>query len=412
MRTGFYIALCGAFITGAAFAAVSGRMELSISLALGALATLCIVYRTAVLPVKAIRTGMDLLKSQDFASRLRKVGNREADEIVDVFNRLMDTTKEERLHNREQNEFLSMLIEASPMGIAICDFEGNIRSSNPAFQSFCNLIPASTLATLQSGEQKVIRPTGSQVLRCSRHHFMDRGFKRPFYLVERLTDEIIQAETGMFHKIVRVMGHEVNNTLGGIASVLESLSDIHADDDLLHSAIEGSRASCVALGKFVKAYSDIVKTPEPVFENLCLADFASSEKPFLSSMCPPHIEFRTEISESGVCIQADPVLLERVMVNAVKNSIESISSRYGTKGRITLRTADRSIEIEDDGPGLSSDSAAKVFTPFFSTKNSGRGLGLMLIADILRKHRAEYSLASRNGKTTFCIKFQFSHNQM
>lgn len=72
MRTGFYIALCGAFITGAAFAAVSGRMELSISLALGALATLCIVYRTAVLPVKAIRTGMDLLKSQDFASRLRK----------------------------------------------------------------------------------------------------------------------------------------------------------------------------------------------------------------------------------------------------------------------------------------------------------------------------------------------------
>ncbi len=390
MRTGFYIALCGAFITGAAFAAVSGRMELSISLALGALATLCIVYRTAVLPVKAIRTGMDLLKSQDFASRLRKVGNREADEIVDVFNRLMDTTKEERLHNREQNEFLSRLIEASPMGIAICDFEGNIRSSNPAFQSFCNLIPASTLATLQSGEQKVIRPTGSQVLRCSRHHFMDRGFKRPFYLVERLTDEIIQAETGM----------------------LESLSDIHADDDLLHSAIEGSRASCVALGKFVKAYSDIVKTPEPVFENLCLADFASSEKPFLSSMCPPHIEFRTEISESGVCIQADPVLLERVMVNAVKNSIESISSRYGTKGRITLRTADRSIEIEDDGPGLSSDSAAKVFTPFFSTKNSGRGLGLMLIADILRKHRAEYSLASRNGKTTFCIKFQFSHNQM
>ncbi len=319
MRTGFYIALCGAFITGAAFAAVSGRMELSISLALGALATLCIVYRTAVLPVKAIRTGMDLLKSQDFASRLRKVGNREADEIVDVFNRLMDTTKEERLHNREQNEFLSRLIEASPMGIAICDFEGNIRSSNPAFQSFCNLIPASTLATLQSGEQKVIRPTGSQVLRCSRHHFMDRGFKRAFYLVERLTDEIIQAETGMFHKIVRVMGHEVNNTLGGIASVLESLSDIHADDDLLHSAIEGSRASCVALGKFVKAYSDIVKTPEPVFENLCLADFVSSEKPFLSSMCPPHIEFRTEISESGVCIQADPVLLERVMVNAVKN---------------------------------------------------------------------------------------------
>ena len=77
-----------------------------------------------------------------------------------------------------------------------------------------------------------------------------------------------------------------------------------------------------------------------------------------------------------------------------------------------MRTADRSIEIEDDGPGLSSDSAAKVFTPFFSTKNSGRGLGLMLIADILRKHRAEYSLASRNGKTTFCIKFQFSHNQM
>lgn len=74
---------------------------------------------------------------------------------------------------------------------------------------------------------------------------MDRGFRRPFFLVERLTDEILEAETAVFTKIVRTMSHEVNNTLGGVVSVLETLAALHSDDDGISAAIGSCCDSCL-----------------------------------------------------------------------------------------------------------------------------------------------------------------------
>lgn len=80
--------------------------------------------------MNAIRSGMDLLRCQDFASRLRKVGQKDADEVVALYNSVMSNMKAERLKNLEQDSFLSKLIEASPMGIAICKLDGSIETKN------------------------------------------------------------------------------------------------------------------------------------------------------------------------------------------------------------------------------------------------------------------------------------------
>ena len=87
---------------------------------------LILFYRSVVIPLNAVQNGIYLLREQDFSSRLRKTGQTDADQVVMLFNSLMDTLKTERLKTQEQNHLLTLLIDASPMGIAICDFDGNI----------------------------------------------------------------------------------------------------------------------------------------------------------------------------------------------------------------------------------------------------------------------------------------------
>lgn len=96
------------------------------------------------------------------------------------------------------------------------------------------------------------------------------------------------------------------------------------------------------------------------------------------------------------------MLIERVIVNIVKNAAESIGSR---QGEIVIRLADNVLTVSDNGPGLSEEAAGKIFTPLFSTKHPDRGLGLMLIAEILRGHGAWFSL-STSERTVFEIRFK------
>ena len=103
-------------------------------------------YRKVVQPLNSIANGMDLLREQDFSSRLAPVRQAEADRIVDMFNRMMDQLKNERLRLREQNHFLDLLINVSPMGVVILDFDGKISMLNMAAMRTSSAIPALTPA--------------------------------------------------------------------------------------------------------------------------------------------------------------------------------------------------------------------------------------------------------------------------
>lgn len=403
-RRTFWMIIAVAAMLGCGLTTYLGKETFVYPLCFVAVLALALFYRAAMVPMKAVSRGMDLLRSGDFASRLRLTGQKEADQVVTLYNTIISNIKAERLKNLEQNGFLSQLIEVSPMGIAICNLDGAIERTNRAFEALSNESLLAALSSLPDGASCVIRPEPSMVLKCSRLTFMDRGFHRPFFLVERLTDEIVRAETSVFGKVVRTMGHEVNNTLGGVVSVLETLADFHHDDPETVAAIDSCRSSCINLGAFVKAYSDVVKLPEPELERIALNQFVSDTIPFLAEMLPPHITIEPEFHPSAPSADLDPMLIHRVIVNAVKNSVESIGS---TPGRIIIRTAPDTLEIIDNGKGISQEVAKHIFSPFFSTKHHDRGLGLMLISDILRRHKAKFTLATApDGLTRLTIIFR------
>ncbi|MBO4978551.1 MAG: HAMP domain-containing histidine kinase [Muribaculaceae bacterium] len=401
MKSTVLFLLCAAAIAASAVCAYLGHMVWCGVGAAVALLLLLAIWRSIALQLRTIATGMDLLRSRDFASRLRHVGEPQADSMVDLYNSLMENLKTERLRASEQHGFLSKLIEASPMGVAICTFDGDVEQQNESFRRLATPAVMKALQGLADGEDTTVRE-GTQVVRCSRNFFMDRGFRRPFYLVERLTDEIVRAETDVFNKLVRTVSHEVNNTLGGVISTLDTLADIHGDDADIKPVISGCSDSCRQLGDFVKSYAEVAKLPELKLEDVDLTDFAGENLPFLRSMCPPGIEIEMVSDGGEACVQADPMLLQRVVINIVKNSIESI----GRRGKIELNIKGRTLRVIDTGKGIRPEDIKNIFRPFYSTKHPDRGLGLMLVSEILRRHNADFSLATMGPFTYFTIKFK------
>lgn len=362
-------------------------------------------------PLKAVQNGMYLLREQDFSSRLRPIGQADADRIVELYNTLIDSMRAERLKNLEQDRFLSLVVDVSPLGIAICDFDGRIVQTNRAWDRMQSATLSHAIDGVADGDTATVRVADSLIVRISRLWFMDKGFRRRFILVEKLTDEIVAAEKQMFNTIVRTIGHEVNNSLGSVMSVLESLEEMHAGDALTADAITSCSASCANLVGFVRGYADIVKLPAPVPEQVDLNEWLMRLRPALQALVTGRgITLEMNLGEGEAPSRIDPMLMERVLVNIVKNAAESIGDEK--KGVITVSLAAVTepdtpachlLSVTDNGKGISPEASKKLFTPFFSTKNPDRGLGLMLVTDILRAHRSRFSLSTspETSLTTF-----------
>lgn len=385
-----------------------------------------LIYHHIIKPLHVAEMGMDLLREQDYASRLAPVGQRDADRIVELFNRLMDRLKAEHLRMLETDHLLTLIIEASPVGIISMDCDDrvnltnsaarNILGSDPEGLSLKQLAAMSAIgqecASLTPGESRVVRFTDTMVYRLARLAYMDRGMSCTFLLIEPLTEEVRRAERDAYGKVIRTIGHEVNNSLASISSLLSLLLEIKPwgeEDTDLTEAVEASCSRARHLSNFISAYAQVVKIPELNLQEKNPGEFLHEIEPFLRSMTSgANIGLDIIIRRKDLpMINMDVMLLEQAIINIVKNSIESIGSER-KDGHIDLAINDSKVlTITDNGSGLSPESSRSLFTPFFSTKSSGRGLGLMFVAEILRRHGATFTLATdaETRLTTFTIRF-------
>ena len=381
-------------------------------------------YRKVIKPLNSIAGGMDLLRAQDFSSRLAPVGQREADRIVQVFNRMMDQLKEERLRLREQNHFLDLLISVSPMGVIILTLDEKISMVNKASLEFMdegeeeNLIGksmhklngtlAEELKRLPKGATETIRLSNSRIYRCSRLSFIDRGFAHPFYLIESLTADVMKAEKKAYEKVIRMIAHEVNNSVAGITSTLDTVNGaLQTIDDTedLQEVMKVCIERSFSMSRFITNFADVVKIPEPQLEEVSLNERVISCKRFMENVCQSRdINLQMDLCKENPTVNIDTSLFEQVLINIIKNSAESI----GEKGCITIRTSASPLmlEIGDTGQGISKETETMLFTPFFSTKPNGQGIGLIFIREVLMKHNCNFSLRTYpDGITRFRICF-------
>ena len=385
-------------------------------------------YRKVVKPINSIANGMELLHEQDFSSKLSSVGQPEADQIVTIFNRMMMRMKDERVRMREQNHFLDLLINASPMGVVILDFEQRITTINPSAKRFLaareNVIGqrlqdigsplAREIEKIENESTETVRLNGANVYHCSRLSFRDRGFAHPFILIEQMTEEVHRAEKNAYEKIIRMIAHEVNNTMGGITSTLDSATEalrtmtaetMKSDAEELCKVMEVCEERGYSMSRFITRFADVVKIPAPILKPSDLNDCITRSKLFMENLCSEHnITLKMNLSSEAVPANVDTILLEQVLVNIIKNSVESIER----DGEISISTlpSPSQIIITDNGRGIDKETEPNLFSPFFTTKTGGQGIGLIFIREVLSNHGCRFSLQTGNdGLTRFTIIF-------
>ena len=379
-------------------------------------------YRKIVKPLNSIGSGMELLREQDFSSRLSQVGQYEADHIVNIFNRMMEQLKNERLRLREQNSFLDLLIKASPMGVIITSMDEDISELNPMALKMLGVRAeealgkrltvldsplALELAKVENGQTVTVRLNDSNIYKCTHSSFIDRGFQHPFFLIESLTDEVMKAEKKAYEKVIRMIAHEVNNTTAGITSTLDTVEQALSSEEGMEDICDVMRVCterCFSMSRFITRFADVVKIPEPNLMPVSLNDIAFTCKRFMEGMCTDRsITLRMEVDQKVGDVKMDAPLFEQVLVNIIKNAAESIEK----DGEIVVRTyVPGTIEVIDNGAGISKEAEAKLFSPFFSTKPNGQGIGLIFIREVLMRHGCTFSLRTyADGLTRFRISF-------
>ena len=227
-------------LAGLAFAWLRGRGLWLLAGEAGLVASILLgvhLFRALFRPLELVRASAQFIAERDFSSRLREVGQPELDALVAVYNRMIDSLREERLRAREQHHFLEEVVRASPAGILTFDFDGRLSTVNPGAERLLMRpsvdlsglaleqlpVPFITrVAGLTAGESVVLPLQGSRRVRRLKSRFLDRGFSRTLLVVEELTEELRRSERAAYEKIIRTLSHEINNSIAAAASLIES----------------------------------------------------------------------------------------------------------------------------------------------------------------------------------------------
>ena len=366
-----------------------------------------------VRPLQTMANLLSALREGDFSVRARGAQRHEPlGDVMSEINTLSRTLQEQRMNALEATALLRTVMEEIEVAIFAFDGEGRLRLANHAGQLLLGK-PAERIlgreaAEIGLGECLSGDParlltttfaTGGSRWGMRRSLFREGGRPHHLVVIADLSRTLREEETRAWQRLVRVLGHELNNSLAPIKSLAGSLAtllrrtprpsdwedDMRAGLDIIENRADG-------LSRFMQAYARLARLPAPTL--------APASIPALVQRVTA-LEARLPITVAGgpaTEISCDAAQIEQVLINLVKNGVEA-AQETGGGVRISWKKAGSQWEIavEDDGPGLA--NTANLFVPFFTTKAEGSGIGLVLCRQIAENHRGSLTLANREGAT-------------
>lgn len=383
------------------------------------------LYRGFVRPFQLIAAGTEAIRAKDFTMKFVPVGQREMDQLIEVYNHMIEELRRERVTQHEKSFLLESIIQASPAGLLLLSFDGRIEGVNPAAEHMLGVgaeqllgqLPAhlpgdwgTALVALTERAPQVVQLSGIRTYRAHSSQFIDRGFTRRFIVLEELTQDLIRQEKQAYEKLIRMMSHEINNSIGAINSILQSFHyyapQLRPDDQPdFTEALDVSINRNTHLANFMADFANLVRLPAPQHQPTDVHELLRTTERLLHVQADRRqIQWHWDLAPRALVVSLDPLQLEQALLNICKNAQEAI----GENGNIWVRTTQQpaQIIIENDGPGIAPEVQRRLFTPFFSTKRDGQGIGLTLVRDILLQHGFAFSLETqKNGRTAFAIQF-------
>ncbi|MEE9373850.1 MAG: ATP-binding protein [Saprospiraceae bacterium] len=373
-------------------------------------------------PLTLMKNGVNAIKDEDYNVRFLKTGSNDINELIGVFNTFLDKLRQEKVKTQEQAYFLESIITASPIGMIMLDYDNLVTSVNDAVLKILRVKdinlkrPLSdidhpvieSLIALEIGDSKIITTGLTQRYKCQVRSVIHLGFRRVFIMIEEMSKELLKNEKAAYGKVIRMMAHEVNNSIGAVNSILQTVLDFGFDerDDEYKESLQVAKERNNELSLFMKKFADVLRLPQPTKIKIEMEDLVRHAKLIMGSLAKEqNINIDVQIKDQNVVIECDSSQIQQVIINAVKNAIESIKK----DGNITilLQNSTPQITVIDNGPGIDVSVRDKLFTPFFSTKPAGQGIGLILSREILLSHGAEFRLYSDHDSSHTYFEIDF-----
>jgi two-component system nitrogen regulation sensor histidine kinase NtrY len=357
----------------------------------------------------ALFTGLLNLQDKDYSVGIHVEGDDEVAALAKAFNAVADQLRAERQNLHQRELLLDTVLQSSPTAMLLLDQRDRVLFANPAARQLLNkgralagmalpmLLPQmpAPLAEALSGSRDGLftLPVGeeAQVWNLSRSRFHLNGQDHRLFLFEQLTRELARAEVATWKKVIRLLSHELNNSLAPIASMANSglLLKPGSDPALLAQIFTTIRERADHLGRFLQGYARFARLPAPQVEPLewqVLVDELMPLVPFTLAATPPR--------RQG---WADPAQLQQMLLNLLKNAHEAGSRAQEITLAIRAHPGWDELEVADRGGGMSEDVLGQALLPFYSTKRDGTGLGLALCREIVDAHDGRIRLANREG---------------
>jgi two-component system nitrogen regulation sensor histidine kinase NtrY len=388
---------------------------------------------------------LDAIRYQDFSQSFVTSGlGRSFEGLSAAFSKVADDFRRARAEKEEQYRYLQTLVEHIGVGVVAFGDNGEVELINHAAKRILGInhlrnighlddldpsLPA-TLRGLDAGQRALVKVSGDyDTLQLAIHatKIRRRGQSLTLVSIQNIGSELAEQEMAAWQNLIRVLTHEIMNSVTPIASLAGSVSDLvgrevasqrsHVSGIVnteviadLSGALTTIKKRSEGLLHFVEAYRNLTKIPPPEFRFIAAGELLIRvQRLFGSQLAESGAQLTIEIDPPDLELAADPDLIEQVLINLVLNSIQALGDQRD--GKITIRASvgrggKSLIEVIDNGPGIAESSIEKVFVPFFTTKKGGTGIGLALARQVMRLHRGNIAVRSVPGEHT-CFTLSF-----
>lgn len=355
----------------------------------------------------AVRDGILSLRDRDFSVSVGHVSDDELGQLVAAYNSLGELMRRERLDLLHRELLLDTVIQTTPLVTVLTNAAGRVVYSNLAARQLLyggrkleGLDFSELLATAPAALREALGSDGDRlftlemagepdVYHLSQRNFLLNAQPHRLILLKQLTRELAAQEVVVWKKVIRVIAHELNNSLAPISSLAHSGQLLARQPDAVQLArvftTIGERAA--HLTSFIEGYAQFAKLPRPRLASVPWASFIARLQDTLS--------FRVlgDVPPTSGCFDASQ--MEQVMINLLKNAAESGSPPEGITVSAREVADGMAIEVADRGTGLSEPVLRDALLPFYSTKATGTGLGLTVCREIVDAHGGRLSLTNR-----------------
>jgi two-component system nitrogen regulation sensor histidine kinase NtrY len=390
----------------------TGWLEWAVALAIS-IPLIVVCVRLWVEPVlslfRALSGAVAAFRDRDFSFSIVRNANDELGDLVVAHNELAQTLRQERQNLFQRELLLDTVIQNTPVALLLTEPRGHVVYGNLAARQLFN--DGRRLEGLNLAEVMTQAPPGlrealsegrdrlftfqyeghDETYHLSRRGFNLNGRAHSLYLLKRLTVELSRQEVATWKKVIRVISHELNNSLAPISSLAHSGAELakRGDTERLQKVFATIEDRARHLDSFIRGYAGFAKLPTPRPEAVDWSEFLSQ----LQSQYP----FRLDGEIAAEPGYFDRAQMQQALINLLKNAHESGSAADEISMSMRRIPGGVRLDVSDRGSGMSEAVLTNALVPFYSTKRSGTGLGLALAREIVEAHGGRLTLSNREG---------------